>query len=231
MSRSEISLPLPLFLSVLSFLTFYPTTFRSVSILWSQPITSLEVLMPDNQWRLVKHRPNALVLNAGDALHFLSGSFIKPTIHRVVAPPADQAHYTRLGIFYFARELLLRLDLKNRLENRLYLPLITFPVFNDDVPLQPLLESPVVREAYKGKNFWKWQEETGEKVPTAGEWERLRVRAYGQGGTKKRDDGHEEETIAGMKITQYNSIEKKKADNAAKAVEAANAAVQQANTN
>ena len=73
------------------------TDFDSVSILWSQPITSLEVLMPDNQWRLVKHRPNALVINAGDALAFVSGEYIKATIHRVVKPPADQASYPRLG--------------------------------------------------------------------------------------------------------------------------------------
>lgn len=59
----------------------------------------------------------------------------------------------------------------------------------------------------------------------------MRVRAYGQGGTKKRADGHEEQEIAGVKITQYNSVEKKNADNAAKAVEAANAAVQAANAN
>ncbi len=159
------------------------TDFNAVTCLWSQPITSLEVLMPDNQWRFVKHIDNALVINLGDAMHFLSGGYLKQTIHRVVAPPKDQAHYERLGVFLFA-----------------------FP--NADVPLEPLLDSPVVRKAYEGKDFWKEVRASGGRVPTAGEWEALRVKAYGQQGTKKRADGHETETIAGQEVTLYNSIQK-----------------------
>ena len=159
------------------------TDFNSVSILWSQPITSLEVLMPDNTWRFVKHRPNALVINLGDAMHFLSGGYLKQTIHRVVAPPEDQAQLERLGLFYFA-------------------------FFNADVPLQPLLESRVVREAYKGKNFWAEREKEGLPVPTTGEWERMRVRAYGQGGAKKGEDGHDHEKIGGFDVVQYNDVKK-----------------------
>ncbi|PWY97905.1 Clavaminate synthase-like protein [Testicularia cyperi] len=161
------------------------TDFNSVSILWSQPITSLEVLMPDNQWRLVKHRDNALVINLGDAMHFLSGGYLKQTIHRVVAPPADQAHYTRLGIFYFA-------------------------LFNDDVLLEPLEnDSSVVRDAYAARKqlhggFWDQTKARGDKIPTAGEWERLRVKAYGQMGAKKGKDGNDEEEIAGQKVIHYN---------------------------
>ncbi|CBQ71318.1 conserved hypothetical protein [Sporisorium reilianum SRZ2] len=162
------------------------TDFNSVSILWSQPITSLEVLMPDNTWRLVKHRDNALVINLGDAMHFISGGYLKQTIHRVVAPPADQAHYERLGIFYFA-------------------------LFNDDVSLEPLVaDSEVVREAYAekkkrdGAGFWDAAKAKGEPVPTAGGWERLRVKAYGQQHAKKAADGHDVEEIAGQKVTGYN---------------------------
>lgn len=165
------------------------TDFNSVSILWSQPITSLEVLMPDNKWRFVRHRPNALVINLGDAMHFLSGGYLKPTIHRVVAPPEDQAHYNRLGLFYFA-------------------------LFNDDVPLKPLTDSPVVAEASKSRNFWKECEEKGERIPTAGDWERMRVRAYGQGGSKKGSDGHDHEKIAGVDVTLYNDTEPSRAPQA-----------------
>ncbi|WFD33707.1 hypothetical protein MCUN1_000520 [Malassezia cuniculi] len=161
------------------------TDFNSVTLLWSQPITSLEVLMPDNKWRFVRHRPNALVINLGDAMHFLSGGYLKQTIHRVVAPPEDQAHYNRLGLFYFA-------------------------LFNDDVPLKPLIESPVVAEAAKKHNFWAEREANGEPIPTAGDWERMRVRAYGQGGAKKGSDGHDHEKIAGVDVTLYNDIEPKR---------------------
>jgi hypothetical protein len=138
--------------------------------------------MPDDTWRLVKHKDNALVINLGDAMHFLSGSFFKPTIHRVVAPPQDQAHYTRLGVFYFA-------------------------LFNRDVSLKPLTEqSSVVREAYKDKSFWGQQIKEGKPIPTAGEWEQMRVKAYGQGAATKGEDGHEHETIAGHKVTHYNGL-------------------------
>ncbi|KIS65953.1 uncharacterized protein UMAG_06042 [Mycosarcoma maydis] len=162
------------------------TDFNSVSILWSQPITSLEVLMPDNKWRLVKHRDNALVINLGDAMHFISGGYLKQTIHRVVAPPSDQAHYERLGIFYFA-------------------------LFNDDVSLEPLeQQSEVVRQAYaqrkqrEGAGFWDAAKANGQPIPTAGDWERLRVKAYGQQNAKKAQDGHDVEEIAGQKVTGYN---------------------------
>ena len=144
--------------------------------------------MPDNKWRMVRHRPNAIVLNMGDAMHFLSGGYLKQTIHRVIAPPEDQQHLNRLGVFYFA-------------------------LFNDDVPLEPLLESELVREAYQGKDFWAERRAQGLPPPTAGDWERMRVRAYGQGGQKKGADGHDHEKIAGYDVTLYNTVESPAAPN------------------
>ncbi|KZT08207.1 Clavaminate synthase-like protein [Laetiporus sulphureus 93-53] len=93
----------------------------SVSILWSQPISALQMLSPDGKWRWVKHIDNAVVVNAGDVLEFLSGGFYKATIHRVVQPPVDQRGYPRVGVFYFAKT-------------------------NDDVKLVPYTESPVLQE-------------------------------------------------------------------------------------
>lgn len=46
--------------------------------------------------------PHSQVINAGDCMEFLTGSFYKATIHRVVQPPPSQRQYTRLGVFYFA---------------------------------------------------------------------------------------------------------------------------------
>ncbi|KAI0797316.1 Clavaminate synthase-like protein [Irpex lacteus] len=74
----------------------------SITVLWSQPVSALQILSPDGQWRWVRHIENALVVNAGDCMEFLSGGFYKATIHRVFQPPADQRGYTRLGAFYFA---------------------------------------------------------------------------------------------------------------------------------
>ena len=83
-------------------------------------MTALQILSPDGVWRFVEHIPNALVVNAGDGMEFLSGGFYKATIHRVVQPPADQRGHTRVGAFYFA-------------------------MTDDDVVLRPLAESPVLR--------------------------------------------------------------------------------------
>ncbi|KAN0094766.1 Clavaminate synthase-like protein [Tylopilus felleus] len=77
------------------------TDFGSITILWSQPVAALQILSKDGQWRWVKHIDNALVVNAGDALDFLTGGYYKGTVHRVVQPPPDQQEYTRLGVFYF----------------------------------------------------------------------------------------------------------------------------------
>ncbi|OSC99250.1 Clavaminate synthase-like protein [Trametes coccinea BRFM310] len=94
------------------------TDFGTITILWSQPVSALQILSPDGKWKWIRHIPNALVVNAGDAMEFLSGGFYKATIHRVVQPPADQRGYTRVGAFYFA-------------------------MTDDDVKLVPFAESPV----------------------------------------------------------------------------------------
>ncbi|KAJ3764444.1 hypothetical protein EV360DRAFT_91231 [Lentinula raphanica] len=79
------------------------TDFNSISTLISQPITALQVLMPDDVWRYVKHKDGAFVINIGDQLSFMSGGVLKGTMHRVVSPPEDQRALRRLGVFHFAQ--------------------------------------------------------------------------------------------------------------------------------
>ncbi|KAI9568580.1 hypothetical protein HD554DRAFT_2322242 [Boletus coccyginus] len=78
------------------------TDIGTVTILWSQPVGGLQILTPDRKWRWVRHIDNALVINTGDMMDFLTGGFYKPTIHRVVQPPHDQSGYDRLGAFSFS---------------------------------------------------------------------------------------------------------------------------------
>ncbi|KAJ3769771.1 Clavaminate synthase-like protein [Lentinula raphanica] len=78
------------------------TDIGSITILWSQPISGLQILSRDGVWRYIKHIENALVVNSGDVMQLLSGNFYKPTIHRVIQPPKDQEQIERLGVFYFA---------------------------------------------------------------------------------------------------------------------------------
>ncbi|PIL28654.1 hypothetical protein GSI_08696 [Ganoderma sinense ZZ0214-1] len=96
------------------------TDIDALSMLWSQPVTALQVLSPDGKWRYVKHIPNSIIVNAGDTLEMLSGGYYKAAVHRVFRPPADQRGRTRLGLYYFG-----------------------YP--DDDVRLVPLAESPVLR--------------------------------------------------------------------------------------
>ncbi|KAI0760890.1 Clavaminate synthase-like protein [Trametes elegans] len=104
------------------------TDFGTITILWSQPVSALQILSPDGKWRWIKHVPNALVVNAGDGLEFLSGGFYKATIHRVIQPPDDQRGYTRVGAFYFA-------------------------MTDDDIKLVPLAESPALQRAGITRRF------------------------------------------------------------------------------
>ncbi|KAI0658180.1 Clavaminate synthase-like protein [Cubamyces menziesii] len=96
------------------------TDIGTVTILWSQPVSALQILCPDGKWRWIKHIDNAIVVNIGDGMEFLSGGFYKGTIHRVRQPPRDQQGYPRLGVFYFGSA-------------------------NGDVLLKPLQESPVLQ--------------------------------------------------------------------------------------
>ncbi|KAJ7794733.1 hypothetical protein B0H14DRAFT_2922393 [Mycena olivaceomarginata] len=77
------------------------TDIGSISVLYSQPVSALQILGQDGKWKWVKHIENSLVINAGDTLEFLSGGYYKATIHRVIQPPVDQRNFTRLGLFYF----------------------------------------------------------------------------------------------------------------------------------
>ncbi|KAG6826197.1 hypothetical protein H0H92_000759 [Tricholoma furcatifolium] len=92
----------------------------SLTLLWSQPISGLQILDREGCWKWVKHIENAVVINAGMALQYLSGGFYRGTIHRVHQPPPDQAGLSRLTLIYFA-------------------------AFNDDVRLVPLEHSPVLQ--------------------------------------------------------------------------------------
>ncbi|KAJ3509886.1 hypothetical protein NLJ89_g4977 [Agrocybe chaxingu] len=143
------------------------TDFGSITILYSQPVAALQILTKEGSWKWVKHIENALIINAGDALEFLSGGFYRATIHRVVQPPPDQQQYTRLGVFYFC-------------------------MTDDDVPLEPQLESPVLQHVGVTRTF------NGAKAPKMMEWRRARTAAYGQSELKPADKGVEEEVLHGV---------------------------------
>ncbi|KAF4602959.1 hypothetical protein EYR38_003363 [Pleurotus pulmonarius] len=97
------------------------TDIGTVTILYSQPIGGLQILSKDNKWRWIKHIPNAIVINVGDGIEYLSGGYYTATRHRVIQPPLDQRNIPRLGVFYFA-------------------------MANDNVKLSPLEHSPLLQK-------------------------------------------------------------------------------------
>ena len=79
------------------------TDFGSLTLLFRQPVAALQVRTPANEWKYVKPYPGSITVNIADSLSFLTNGFLKSSIHRVVAPPPDQAHIDRLGVLYFVR--------------------------------------------------------------------------------------------------------------------------------
>ncbi|THH21293.1 hypothetical protein EW146_g230 [Bondarzewia mesenterica] len=146
----------------------------SLSVLWSQPISALQIRDADGKWRWVKHMDNALVINCGDSLEMLSGGYYKSAIHRVVQPPEDQRGLNRLGVFYFCYA-------------------------DDDVRLEPLMESPLLQRVGVTRRAPEGQ------APMMEEWRKARTAAYGTSDLKKgNEDGVEEEVLHGIRVKHYN---------------------------
>jgi hypothetical protein len=79
------------------------TDFGSVTFLFSQPVSGLELQTRDGGWKAVKHVPSSIVVNTADMMHFWTNGYLNSCMHRVVAPPQDQMHMERFGLIYFLR--------------------------------------------------------------------------------------------------------------------------------
>ncbi|KAF7185913.1 hypothetical protein HII31_12786 [Pseudocercospora fuligena] len=77
------------------------TDFGLTTLLFSVPISCLQIWGRDEQWWYVPYKPGALVINIGDTLEIVSGGHFKATRHRVFSPPADQQHEERLSLVLF----------------------------------------------------------------------------------------------------------------------------------
>ncbi|KAF9011703.1 hypothetical protein BDQ17DRAFT_1232931 [Cyathus striatus] len=152
------------------------TDIGTVSILYSQPVSALQILTKDGTWKWVRHVENALIINTGDALEFLSGGFFKPTIHRVVQPPEDQRTYTRLGLYYFC-------------------------VTDDDVKLTPLKDSPVLQRVGITSRFDEKDAPTMEQWRKG----RTSVYGLtDEKKMEKKGNGAQVELVNGIPVTYYN---------------------------
>ncbi|KAL7417102.1 hypothetical protein BDY24DRAFT_432851 [Mrakia frigida] len=79
------------------------TDLGSITLLFRQPVVGLQVLAHDGTWHFVKPLPGSITVNIADTLQILSGTYLKSSVHRVIAPQQDQAQLDRLGVLYFVR--------------------------------------------------------------------------------------------------------------------------------
>lgn len=77
------------------------TDFGLTTLLFSVPISCLQIWGRDEQWYYVPYKPGALVINIGDTLEIVSGGHFKATRHRVFKPPVDQVQQERLSLVLF----------------------------------------------------------------------------------------------------------------------------------
>lgn len=81
------------------------TDFGLTTLLFSVPISCLQIWGRDEKWYYVPYKPGALVVNIGDTLEIVSGGHFKATRHRVYKPPADQVEFERLSLVLFNSSL------------------------------------------------------------------------------------------------------------------------------
>lgn len=112
-------------------------------------------------------------------LTFRKGGYLKSSIHRVVAPPKDQAHINRLGVLYMVR-------------------------IEDDTDLVPIQESPVLQE--RDLLGDKILDSDGKPVK-AGEWVKNRV-IKNLGESRDEEGGDNEvsdiEIVKGVNVKYFD---------------------------
>ncbi|KAF4540181.1 Flavonol synthase protein [Lasiodiplodia theobromae] len=155
------------------------TDYNTLTFLFHQPVAGLQVQTPGGQWKHVRSPRDAVIVNIADALEFLSGGYLKSTVHRVVRPPEDQAGDKRLSLIYFARP-------------------------EADVVLRPV-ESPLLRRlgVQQSGGGGRSGEGVFEEDVTAEEWARARI-AKDHRFRVGLVDQREKEIIAGVNEKYYD---------------------------
>lgn len=96
------------------------TDFGSLTMLFRQPVAGLQVQTAEGDWKWVRAHPGSITVNIADSLDFVSGGYLKSSVHRVAQPPPDQTHFDRLGVVYFMRP-----------ENEMPLDVVDSPVIKE----------------------------------------------------------------------------------------------------
>ncbi|OCF31063.1 hypothetical protein I316_07334 [Kwoniella heveanensis BCC8398] len=135
--------------------------YGTTTMLFSVPISSLQIWGRDEKWRYVPYTPGALVINIGETLELVSGGHFRATRHRVVDPPEDQRKEERLSLVLFqASEGDLRME----------------PAYGDLVFSEsPLLKREGCIDSQGAYREFKRLREKGVPVPTNRQWREIQI--------------------------------------------------------
>ncbi|KAI6914206.1 Clavaminate synthase-like protein [Hortaea werneckii] len=131
------------------------TDFGLTTLLFSVPISCLQIWGRDEEWHYVPYKPGALVINIGDTLEIVSGGHFKATRHRVYQPPKDQRHEDRLSLVLFNSSV-------------------------GELRMQPAYSSPLIQRegCIEEQGVYKqFTERTakGQLVPTNAQWREIQI--------------------------------------------------------
>jgi len=147
------------------------TDYGTTTLLFSVPVTALQIMTKEGRWKFVKYNPGSLVVNLGETLEVISGGHFKATLHKVADPPVDQQNEQRLSLVFFNGSI-------------------------GDMRLKPATESPLLqREGFilRPGVFMQFKKlmDSGVPVPTNKEWRETQV--------STRQQIPPEERLAGVK--------------------------------
>ncbi|KAI3338464.1 gibberellin 3-beta hydroxylase [Ustulina deusta] len=131
------------------------TDFGLTTLLFSVPISCLQIWGRDEKWYYVPYKPGALVVNIGDTLEIVSGGHFKATRHRVFKPPVDQLQSERLSLVLFNSSI-------------------------GDLPMSPATESPLIQRegCVEEQGIYKEYKNHmagGRPVPTNRQWREIQI--------------------------------------------------------
>ncbi|KAH6689467.1 hypothetical protein F5X68DRAFT_253818 [Plectosphaerella plurivora] len=131
------------------------TDFGLTTLLFSVPISCLQIWGRDERWYYVPYKPGALVINIGDTLEIVSGGHFKATRHRVFKPPVDQLQQERLSLVLFNSSV-------------------------GDLRMGPAVESPLIQregcvEDQGVYSEFKRRTDGGQLVPTNKQWREIQI--------------------------------------------------------
>ncbi|KAI9152348.1 transporter [Paramyrothecium foliicola] len=158
------------------------TDFGLTTLLFSVPISCLQIWGRDEQWYYVPYRPGALVINIGDTLEIVSGGHFKATRHRVFKPPADQLDQERLSLVLFNSSI-------------------------GDLRMTPATGSPLIQregcvEDQGVYSEFKKRTAAGKLVPTNRQWREIQISTC----TDPTDNAPEADLGLPSFIVDYNDI-------------------------